>query len=73
MRKNMKAERVRKGLTIKEAAATIGVSTNTYNRWELGYTEPSATHIITLSKLYGCTPEYLLGIVDVPSHQAIIA
>lgn len=64
MRKNMKAERARVGLTTKEVAQLVGVSVNQISRWELGLQEPSATHLLDLARLYKCSPEYLMGITD---------
>lgn len=63
-RGNMRAERARAGLTIKEAAKAAGVHQNTLIRWEHGEADPCAINLVNLSKLYGCTPEYLLGMTD---------
>ena len=60
----MRAERYRAGLTIKEAARAAGVHQNTLVRWERGEADPRAINLVNLSKLYGCTPEYLLGMTD---------
>lgn len=64
MRQNMKAERARVGLTLKEVADHIGVHVNAVSRWENGEAEPNGTNLINLSKLYGVAPEYLLGQTD---------
>ena len=71
MRANMKAERARKGMTAKEVADQIGVNVNQIFRWELGTQEPSASHLIKLSNFYGCSPEYLLDVVDRRDAKAI--
>lgn len=71
MRKNLKVERVRCGLTQKQAAKYIGVSANTYSRWECGAVEPKASALMKLSQFYGCTPEYLLGMTDERTASAI--
>lgn len=61
MRLNMRAERVRLGLTQTELAERLGVTQMTVVRWESGETIPSAMSLLGLSKLYGCAPEYLLA------------
>lgn len=63
-RGNMRAERARAGLTIKEAARAAGVHQNTLIRWERGEADPLAINLVSLAQLYGCTPEYLLGMTD---------
>ena len=62
MRGNMRAERARIGLSARETAKEIGVSENTLLSWETGDKEPLASNLLKLSALYGCSPEYLLGI-----------
>lgn len=64
MRYNMRAERVRLGLTAKEVAARVGVHENALLRWENGISEPLGQNLIKLSELYSCSPEYLLGMTD---------
>lgn len=64
MRKNMRAERARLNKTAKEIAEIVGVHPNAVSRWETGETDPSANNLITLCKLYDCSPEYLLDMTD---------
>lgn len=71
MRTNMKVERVRCNLTIKQVADAIDVHPNAVSRWESGTAEPSASNLIALSNLYGCTPEYLLDMTDERTAAAI--
>lgn len=71
MRKNMKAERARKGMTIRQVAAAVGVHENAVLRWESGFSEPMGSNLIELSKLYGCSPEYLLEQTSDPSSVAV--
>lgn len=72
MRTNMKVERVRCNLTIKQVADAIDVHPNAVGRWESGTAEPSASNLIALSNLYGCTPEYLLDMTE-DRHETAIA
>lgn len=64
MRGNLKAERVRLGLTAEEAAKGIGISVSTLRSWEQGEKEPQALNLINAAKFYGRDPEYLLAITD---------
>lgn len=63
-RGNMRAERARAGLTLDEAARHAGMHPNTLFRWEQGEADPLAINLVSLAQLYGCTPEYLLGMTD---------
>ena len=64
MRTNMRVERVRQGLSLRQVGDMAGVSHATVQRWEKGVTEPSGSSLIRLSRIYGCTPEYLLGLTE---------
>ena len=67
----MRAERARLGLSAKELAKEIGVSTNQVFRWELGEQEPSASNLLALANFYGCSPEYLLDMTDERKKQEV--
>ena len=69
MRGNLKAERIRRGLTAEEAAKEIGISVSTLRSWEQGAKEPQALNLINAAKFYECDPEYLLAITD--SHAEV--
>lgn len=71
MRANMRSERVRAGLTIEQAAERLGVHKNSVRRWETGESEPMAGALVDMAHLYGCTPEYLLGMTDDRSGTAV--
>lgn len=73
MRGNMCAERKRRGLKASEVANAVGVHPNALLRWESGAAEPMGSNLIKLSKLYGCSPEYLLEQTDDPRGVAIAA
>ena len=60
MRGNMKAERARLGLSLEEAANSIGVNRNSLFRWENGEVEPTAENLAKLAQFYGCSVEYLV-------------
>lgn len=64
MRKNMKAERARIGMSAKQVAEKIEVHENALLRWENGDAEPMGENLVRLAKLYGCSADYLLDMTD---------
>lgn len=64
MRHNMRAERVRRGYTAQQVANKLGVSLNSVLGWERGEVEPGGQNLISLARLYRCSPEYLLEITN---------
>lgn len=71
MRGNMKAERVRRGLSIQQVAEAIGVHVNAVSRWESGDAEPLGSNLIKMSHLYHCSPEYLIEQTDERDGEAV--
>ena len=71
MLSNMRKERLECGYSIQEVAEKIDVHPNAVSRWETGKTDPAASNLIALCKLYGCSPEYLLGLTDDKQAAAI--
>lgn len=69
---NMKAERIRHGFTLEYVSNQIGVHHNAISRWENKHSEPTASNLIALSKLYGCSPEYLLDLTDERNGAAVV-
>lgn len=54
-----------KGWTKTSVSKRLGLSnTSTYANWEYDYREPNIEMIIKLSKLYGVSSDYLLGIKE---------
>lgn len=54
-----------KGWTKTSVSKRLGLSnTSTYANWEYDYREPNIAMIIKLSKLYGVSSDYLLGIKE---------
>lgn len=73
MRRNMRAERARCGLSAKKVADIIGVHPNAVSRWESGDAEPTSSNLLALCKLYGdVSPEYLLDMTSDP-HGTVVA
>ena len=69
----MRLARIRNNLTANDAAECIGVHVNALLRWERGDAEPLAENLVSLSKLYGCSPEYLLEQTGDPHGKAVVA
>lgn len=69
---SMRKERLERGYTIKEVADMLHVHPNAVGRWESGKTDPTASNLTALCKLYDCTPEYLMNITK-DKHAAAIA
>lgn len=61
---NIKSERIRAGLTREQVAETVGVHPNSVINWEQNVCQPSASALIALSGLFGCSADYLLGLTD---------
>ncbi|MBQ9066808.1 MAG: helix-turn-helix transcriptional regulator [Clostridia bacterium] len=54
--------RVSNGLTQLQVARILGTSQTMYARYERGANELPIHHLITLSKLYGVSTDYILGL-----------
>jgi len=58
---NLKKLRKQFGLNQTQIAKKIGVSQNSYSRYELGNAEPSYDCLVSLSKIFNVSIDYLLG------------
>ena len=61
---NLRGERCRQDLSQEELATTLGVSSATVRLWEAGTTKPSASNLLAMSDMFGCSVDYLLGRTD---------
>lgn len=68
--KNLKAARQSANMTQQEVAEYLEVSRVTYARYEGGVHEPDIATIVKLSKLFGVSTDYLLGVSDTPYYTA---
>lgn len=57
---SLKAARVNKKLTQKEAAKLIGVNVSMLSKWEAGKSVPSAKRIPKITEVYGVTYDELI-------------
>ncbi len=60
---NIEAERGRLQLTKEGMAKKLGISSKTYLSYTRGKAIPS-TILINMSKIFGCSVDYLLGLDD---------
>ena len=60
----LKDLRIEKNLSRQELADLIYVSVRTISYWELGQRECNLEQLVTLSKVFCVTTDYLLGLED---------
>ena len=53
--------RLRQGLSQQKLAGLLGVSDRAISKWELGYSQPSAEHLIALMQIFGVRLEDFLS------------
>ncbi len=68
MKLSLKAARVNKGLTQKEAAEKIGVTEDTIGNWERGKSYPDALHLKVIEKVYEVSYD---DIIFLPRNHAL--
>lgn len=61
---NIDAERARLGWSRVDLANHLGISYSTLKNWLRGSTEIPASKITEMSKLFHCSTDYLLGLLD---------
>ena len=60
----IKELRQNKCLSQMQLANKLNISQSAIATWELGKTEPTASALISLSKFFGETTDYILGLED---------
>jgi transcriptional regulator with XRE-family HTH domain len=60
----LKQLRASKGLTQKQAADHLGITSNAYQSFEYGKIRPSQRNLLKLAQLYSVTTDYLLTDID---------
>ncbi len=56
----IKELRIRRGFSQRELAKLLGVSDRAVSKWERGYSQPSATHLIELTRIFDVDAEEFL-------------
>lgn len=62
--KRLKDLRLEKGLTQKQVAEQLEISSTCYSGYEQGYREPDLKTLIKICKFFDVSADYLLGIKD---------
>lgn len=68
---NLKSARKATGLTQAEVAASIGITQNAYSYWENGKVKIDHESLAKLSRLFGVTIDYLMGISEQPQDNIV--
>ena len=58
----LQQQRILRNLSQKQVASSISVSASVISNYESGERTPSIEHLISLTHLYHCSADYLLGI-----------
>lgn len=66
---HMKELRLKSGLTQEEIALILRVSQSTYSKYENGQSDIPVEILVEVSKLYGVSVDYLLGITPITKKQ----
>lgn len=67
---SFKRFRKERGLTQQQVANALKIQKSSYQRYEQEKVVPAATVIINLSKFFGVSTDYLLGLSDKPNVAA---
>lgn len=60
----LKELRIERKMSQMDLSVATKISQSAIAKWELGKTEPTASALIVLSKFFGETVDYLLGLED---------
>ena len=60
----LKELRLEKNISQMQLSMATGLSQSAIARWELGKSEPTASALVILSKYFGESTDYLLGLED---------
>jgi len=63
-KEKLKELRTLRNLSQMQLSIKTGLSQSAIAKWDLGKTEPTASAIITLSKFFDETTDYILGLED---------
>ena len=61
MAERLKSLRNKRGITQSEMAKSFGLTRSCINAWEMGISVPSTQYIVELSKYFGVSSDYILG------------
>lgn len=61
---DLRNARIRRGLTLEQAAMRVGVCPELLRGWEEGASEPLGFQLRRIAEAYGCSPDELLGLPE---------
>lgn len=64
MGRRIRAARMMRGMKQTESAAELGLSQGSLSQYELGKSEPKASVLWQMSRLFGVSADWLLGLSD---------
>lgn len=64
MEDDLRNARIRRGLTLEQAALRVGVRAELLMEWEEGVSEPLGFQLRRIAEAYGCSPDELLGLPE---------
>lgn len=67
---NIEAERARAQLTKEKLSSQLGISIKTYGSYVKGNTPIPSDILLNMTKIFGCSADYLLGISEQPRRSA---
>ena len=70
MPSRIRQERIGFGLTQGELAAKLGVKPNTIGRWEKDASCVKQEHLIEMSRIFGCSISWLVGMSETRTQTA---
>lgn len=65
----IRSMRIRQGLSQEELARLLGISNRAISKWELGYSQPSANHLIALSQIFGASMDDFLSSTEAEKKE----
>lgn len=71
LKNTLKELRIERNLKQEEIAKIIGISASAYGYYEQGKTTPDPETIITLSKFYDVSTDYLLGLSNSKKYSTV--
>lgn len=72
MESNLIIQRLResRGMTQQQVADNLRVTRSIVCQWEKGGKRPSRDNLVSMSRLFGCSVDALLGLVALPQDEA---
>ena len=69
----LKELREDKGLTQRELAPLLGVSTATVSAYEVGIRDPGLDMLVKYARIFNVSTDYILGLTSAPQSQTLLS